>query len=226
LAAALASPVAASPLTCAHPSEGPDQDTVFGSVLFCESETNHYSTNYTSAFFSFAGGEVDNILSFDNVLQDFDLRMSAFFVPVGDESFLERIPEGFEPETFDTPEGPTWAYFRVEDLTDDPGSAPPQQGVDYAGFWTQEILWFGDGSYSDPQVLHDRRPLDTFTDVITVRGSFNPEGGPPFDPGIKGSADGFSDTTVVSTTAVVPEPGSLLLFGTGVAALVRRRYRK
>jgi hypothetical protein len=222
---AVASRASAGPVTCINTGDG-FEDAIFGPVLSCETETVHFSPSSTTGFFNFAGGDVVNDLSFDKVLHDFDLRMSAFFVSPDDPVLTDRIPDGFLPMTLVTGEGDVNGYFRVEDLTDDPSSGPPQQGVDYSGFWTQNILWFGDGNYVDPQVLHDPRPLDVFDHIITVPGSFDPGVTPctECDPGIRGTGDDFSDTTVVNRTAV-PEPASLVLFGTGALALTRRRRR-
>ena len=116
-------------------------------------------------------------------------------------------------------------YFRVEELT--AGGGPPQDGIDFTGPWRQDFAWDGDGTYVLPQVLHDGRPLDSFSGTpITVPDSFCDECGPPGDPTIGGTSRDFSDTTVVSTNAPVPEPASLLLVGSGVGALYRRRRQR
>jgi hypothetical protein len=131
-------------------------------------------------------------------------------------------------------------YFYVEDLC--PTCSEPILGVDYGpdgpdadGFaWLQNIQWFGDGFYNNPQVLHAPRANQSsfFGNVITVPGSFNPVPTPDIcflcvlgvgeDPTISGNADDFSATTVVS----VPEPSMLWLLTLGVVGAVARRGRR
>jgi hypothetical protein len=201
-------------------------DAVFpGAAFRCESETRTYGTGLdVGHIYFFDGGDFTNTLTFDQVLHDdLIITMTAFWVLPGNPVFLSRVPTGYIPEIFETTSGPSWIYFRVENLTETSG--PPQEGIgnDYLGDWHQEIAWFGDGEYVNPQVFHDSRPLDFFGANITDAGSFCVECGPPGDPAIGGTARDFSDTLVADTT--VPEPASFLLIGSGLGALYRRRQR-
>jgi len=227
----------AGPVTCNTFFEGNNADSLFGGASYaCQSLTAVYTQSSTSNTYGFDGGFFSNTLSFDTVLQDMTITMSAFFVTPGNTAFLSRIGTEFEPETFMTSYGEAWVYFRVEDLGLQLG--PPEQGTHFEGTWSQDVLWFGDGTYVDPQMLHDNRPLDTFDDVITVDGSFDPEPSPCTDcvrdldtkgfgdPTIRGGALDFSDTTVVDVTQV-PEPSSLVLLASGgIGALYRRRRQR
>jgi hypothetical protein len=238
----------ADPLTCisSTPPEG-------SPAFHCQTASQTYSPGTdVSRLYSYDGGAFTNELVFDEVLGDgFELFLTAFFVDPDDPGdFLDRIPDGFAPEVFSTSFGPSWIFFYVEDLQDlscAPSCDEPTLGVDYGpnndppgslegvGAWGMRMLWFGDGEYVAPQVLHDADGgSDVFDDIITVDGSFDPEPTPDVipisplkfdnDPVITGSADDFRSVIVVST---VPEPATLWLLGMGAAAgIARFRWRR
>ena len=71
------------------------------------------------------------------------------------------------------------------------------------------------------RILHNRGdiPGNGFNTDVTIIGSYIPGGD---DPGIGGRDDNFQSFLVAQGPAV-PEPGTLLLLGSGVAWLVRRK---
>ena len=238
-AAWLPTSAGAGPLLC---DPGGIDFTPGDSAAFaCETVSRTFSPGVVSQLYGYdnfgAAFAFTNELTFDTVLRQFTLFLTAFYIdPGAPGDFLTRIPAGFAPETFVTTFGNTWIYFYVEDLQE-PGREEPQQGIEYAGSWLQDIKWFGDGIYIDPQVLHDKRGGGNFFgDNITVPGSFDPKGtpcsnctAPPIcedciDPVIVGSADDFSGTLVEDQ---VPEPLTMWLLTAGGAGIyVRARSRR
>jgi hypothetical protein len=224
----------AGPITCVDGS-GPSGsfDSLFPGAFACETRSAFYSPlTGLSNTFSFGGGTHLNTLTFlGTVEQEFELFMSAFYILPDD--LQQRLPAGSVCEQYAFPNSShpdgSCVYYRVEDLQDNPNSGPPQQGTHFTGNWEQEIVWYSqDGPPSDAQLWHDPRPLDSlssFTDNITVPGSFESTTVPPFiDPLVRGSTDNFSDTVVIPTP--VPEPSSLLLLGLGIGGLYRRVRRR
>src|SRR5262249_52029570 len=126
LVLALGATAEAGPISC---NLGDDVDPFFpGAAYRCETPQGvTYGPNNTSGVYSFDAGFITNTLSFDNVVHNMTVFLSAFFVHVDNQDFLDRLPAGYSPATFDTTDGPAWIYFRVEDLQDNPNSGPPQQ---------------------------------------------------------------------------------------------------
>ena len=238
----------ADPLTCVSgtPPEG-------SPAFRCETVSATYTPGSdVSRSFDYDGFSFTAALEFDEVLGDgFTLFLTAYFIDPDDPGdFLDRIPDGYEPELFGTSFGPSWIYFYVEDLQD-PACAPscsePTRGVDYGpnndppgsldgvGAWALRVFWLGDDEYFHPEMLHDADGgSDVFDDLITVPGSFDPDPGcevecGPFgtskfdkDPVITGSADDFRSMIVVDR---VPEPATFWLLGLGAAGAITR-YRR
>lgn len=240
--ATVTTPASADPLTCGAMAPDFDFSPSDSAAFACQTVAHTYlpgdDVSNLYGFAPFAGGfSFTNELTFDTVLREFTLYLTAFFIEPGTPEFLSRIPSAYEPETFVTTLGLSWVYFYVEDLIDETDEKP-QQGADYLGNWAQDIRWYGDGEYNDPQVLHDPRgDPNFFGNVITVPGSFDPELQPECsqlpcdpcpecgceicdDPVIIGTANDFSGTTIASTR--VPEPAAMWMVGLGAVATVTR----
>jgi hypothetical protein len=115
-------------------------------------------------------------------------------------------------------------------------NAPTPGTNTWTGFYDLTITWLLDTEPEFPndpgnriRILHNRGdvPGDGFdTDISVVGSYFGPNGctfGCEEDPGLSGRDDNFQSFLVVQGPAV-PEPGTLMLLGSGVAAwLIRRR---
>ena len=113
-------------------------------------------------------------------------------------------------------------------------TAPPPGPTTWTGFYDVNIFWnfntnpnFPNGPGNLIRILHNRGdvPGDGFDTDITVIGSYVGEfrNALDDDPGIGGRDDNFQSLLVAQAPAAVPEPGTLLLLGSGVAWLVKRR---
>lgn len=106
-------------------------------------------------------------------------------------------------------------------------SAPAPSANTWTGFFDILIAWAADTNQAFPndpgdriRILHNRGDIagNGFNTDITVLGSyFSGE-----DPGIGGRDDNFQSFLVAQAPSV-PEPGTLVLLGSGVAWLVRRK---
>ena len=74
-----------------RPGSGGADPLFFGAAFACETQSASYSAGNTSNEYVFDGGLFTNTLSFDTVLQDMTVYISAFFVDVGNTAFLSRI---------------------------------------------------------------------------------------------------------------------------------------
>ncbi|HKV99779.1 MAG TPA: PEP-CTERM sorting domain-containing protein [Vicinamibacterales bacterium] len=109
-------------------------------------------------------------------------------------------------------------------------NAPAPGANTWTGTFDLSIFWFTDTDPSFPndpgnriRILHNRGDVNGngFDTDITIIGTYF-GGCDCIDPGIGGRDDNFQSFLVAQGPAV-PEPGTLLLLGSGVAWLVRRK---
>lgn len=113
-------------------------------------------------------------------------------------------------------------------------SAPASGPNTWSGSFDIAIVWFTNTDPAFPngpenriRILHNRgdQAGNGFDTDVTVIGSYF--GGcdcvTAEDPGIGGRDDNFQSFLVAQAPTAVPEPGTLLLLGSGVAWLVRRK---
>lgn len=109
-------------------------------------------------------------------------------------------------------------------------NAPAPGNNTWTGAFDIAILWFSDTDPNFPngptnriRILHNRgdQPGNGFDTDVTVIGTYF-GGCDCDDPGIGGRDDNFQ-SFLIAQGPEVPEPGTLMLLGSGVAWLVRRR---
>jgi hypothetical protein len=107
-------------------------------------------------------------------------------------------------------------------------NAPAPGANTWTGSFDIEIFWLANTDPAFPnnpgnriRILHNRGDVsgNGFDTDVTVIGSYFAGN----DPGIGGRDDNFQSFLVAQAPAAVPEPGTLLLLGSGVAWLVRRK---
>ncbi len=110
-------------------------------------------------------------------------------------------------------------------------TAPPPGPNTWTGFYDIAIVWFTDTNSAFPndpgnriRILHNRGDVagNGFDTDITVLGSYFPGFPGVPDPGIGGRDDNFQSFLVAQTPAVVPEPTTMVLLGSGLALALRR----
>jgi len=184
-------------------------------------------TGTEGCFSSFSFGEFDFgpyfiDLSFDSVHGPFDVSMTNTLTSQGALTTAQRLNKfpGFQCVKLD---GTNCVDFEI--------GAPPPGPNTWTGFYDISVFWFTDtnGTFSnDPgnriRILHNRGdvPGNGFDTDITVIGSYESGSGfESLDPGIGGRDDNFQSILVAQ--APVPEPGTLVLIGSGAMWLLRRR---
>jgi PEP-CTERM motif len=152
---------------------------------------------------------------------DFTLFSDDVIVPVGPVLGLANytcIPTNDEF---------TCAGFDVTALIE-----PPDTAVSWLDLFTMTITWFPNANPLSSDALNDSNTeiarainFATFSEFL-AESAFFPSPVPGEDPAISGKGDGFSRYFAV-TNATVPEPATIILFGTGMASLMyRARLRR
>jgi hypothetical protein len=208
----------------------------------------------TTAAFFFSGGAgeeggYDLLVFFDAVEADFQLRATNLVIDKDDPGLAAR-KAAFPGSCVPIADGDQLCVeFRVEVLNPDGSPAPPEAKFSGGGFWEgyeMEVRWFYDTNDTHPndannliQIIHangvchpDESPCgagdDTYDNALPLADGYDPcavetdEG--CIDPGIDGFEDNFQLFLVNQTT--IPEPGTMILVGSGVASLLYRRRRR
>jgi len=177
----------------------------------------------STGFFLF--GPYQMTLGFDTVNGPFDVSVTD--VPTSQTALIQaQRLNGFPGYTCVPLDGTNCIDFQI--------TAPAPGPTTWTGFYNVSIFWnfntnpsFPNGPGNLIRILHNRGdvPGNGFDTDITVIGSYVGEFRNPLDddPGIGGRDDNFQSLLVAQAPAAVPEPGTLLLLGSGVAWLVRRK---
>jgi hypothetical protein len=165
-------------------------------------------------------------IAFSNTLQEFDVSITDLIADqssfTGDNDRFDGLP-GFQCVSLVDPQTNVESC-RIFEVTTDPGAAAG--GTGFFGNYAMTIQWDFDSNALFPddggliRLLHDSSqvPGDLFAD-ITTPGTYESE------PSIGGGDYNFQDFTVAQAPAV-PEPATVFLVGTGIAAAYRRRRKR
>lgn len=199
-------------LLCASTAGASTISCGFGGSPTATPGCSHLST---TADFNFGAYEL--ILTFDSVHAPFDVSITNTLT---NQAAVAPRLSSFPGYTCVMLDGVNCVDFEV--------NAPPPSANTWTGFFDMVIAWAFD---TDPtfsnnpgdriRILHNRgdHPGNGFDTDVTVIGSyFSAE-----DPGIGGRDDNFQSFLVAQAPAAVPEPGTLMLIGSGVAWLLRRK---
>jgi PEP-CTERM motif-containing protein len=161
-------------------------------------------------------------LEFDNVNGPFDITIQDFFTSQG------ALSSGGRLTNF-----PNHTCVTIRNLTDCVEfevSAPPPGPTTWSGFYNLFIFWDTNTNSAFPngpgyiRMLHDIGGTGpAFDSDITIAGSYFPGTPTTSDPGIGGRDNNFQSFIV---TSAVPEPGTMLLLGSGISAILYHRRRR